>query len=332
MKVLPRNTVLVGDAARIVGELLPESVDAVVTSPPYPGGVRDYRAAGQLGSERSIDGYVTNVRNVMRAVRQVLKPTGSLWLNLGDLYARSARQGVPVGGLLLAPQRLALALAADGWLIRNVCIWHKRNPLPQSAPDRLSPTYEVLILATKQRRYFFDLDRIREPHRSAGRVARPKEAGRRYRGGNAGLGALKAAGRVGHIAGKNPGDVWSVATASDRLGHQASFPEKLIERPILASCPERICVECDRPWRRPVRLLTVHTAEGSRAIQRVGQLERCACFAPSRPGVVLDPFVGTGTVGVVAERFGRDWLGVELNPAYAALARQRIAAASRRAA
>jgi DNA modification methylase len=218
---------------------------------------------------------------------------------------------------------MALALSADGWLVRNVCVWRKPNPLPQSARDRLSPTYEVVLFATKRRSYYFDLDAIRVPHRSV-RRRRPSEAGRTYRGGNGGLGKLKAAGRVGHPNGKNPGDVWTIATAADRLGHQATFPEALVERPILATCPERICVQCDRAWKRPARVLTVHTNEGARTVRKVGALQRCDCFAPTRPGVVLDPFLGTGTVGVVAERLGRDWLGIELNPAYAELAKARI--------
>jgi len=125
---------------------------------------------------------------------------------------------VPLGSLTLAPQRLALALSADGWIVRNVVVWAKPNPLPQSARDRLSPTYEVVIFVTKSRRYFFDLDRIRVPHRSADRVGHVGRAGL-YQGGNSGLARLKAAGRVGHRAGKNPGDVWTQATAVDRLGH-----------------------------------------------------------------------------------------------------------------
>ncbi len=264
----------------------------------------------------------------------MLKPTGSLWLNLGDAYARRTSQGVSRASLLLAPQRVALALAADGWLVRNVCVWHKPNPLPQSARDRLSPTYEVVLLATKGRRYFFDLDAIRIPHRTTDQAGRYHlaEAARTYQGGNRGLGKLKAAGRVGHESGKNPGDVWTIPTARDRLGHQATFPQALTERPILATCPERICTQCDRPWRRPVRVFRVHTSEGARAVRKVGALSRCDCFAPSRPGVVLDPFFGTGTVGAVAERLGRDWLGIELNPAYAALAQKRLAGVTRRAA
>ncbi len=323
MKTLPRNRVLVGDAAAVLADLLPESVDCVVTSPPYIGGVRDYGHPAQLGRETDVEEYVRNLVEVMRQVARVLKPTGSVWLNLGDAYARTAGRGVPRGSLFLAPQRMALALSADGWIVRNVCVWHKPNPLPQSARDRLSPTYEVVLFATKQRRYFFDLDAIRVPHRSI-RRPRPADAGRTYQRGNDGLARLKVAGRVGHRNGKNPGDVWTLPTAGDRLGHQATFPEALVERPILASCPERICVQCDQAWTRPFRVLTVHTNEGVRTVRKVGELKRCDCFAPSRPGVVLDPFFGTGTVGVVAERLGRDWLGIELNPAYAALAERRI--------
>jgi DNA modification methylase len=328
VKVLPRNTVLVGDAQRVLGGLLPESVDCVVTSPPYFG-LRDYGVAGQLGREAAVTDWVIQMRGVMSEIARVLKPHGSVWLNVGDAYSKHGSWGAPPKGLLAAPERLLLALAGDGWICRNKVVWAKPNPLPQSAADRLSPTYEFVYFLTRRPRYFFDLDAIRIPHRTVKRAS-AAEAGRRYQGGNGGLGRLKAAGRVGHPNGKNPGDIWTIPTAADRLAHQATFPEALIERPIAATCPERICVQCDRAWTRPVRVLTVHTNEGARTVRKVGALRRCDCFAPSRPGVVLDPFFGTGTVGLVAERLGRDWLGIELNPAYAELAERRIR--SRRAA
>jgi site-specific DNA-methyltransferase (adenine-specific) len=327
VKALPRNTILTGDAREVLAGLLPESVDCCVTSPPYANGLRDYGKAGQLGQEPSVTAYVESLRAVLRRVRRVLKPTGSLWLNIGDSYSRHPRQGVPRGGLLLAPQRMALALTADGFVVRNVVCWQKPNPLPQSATDRLSPTYETVIFATKERRNFFDLDAVRVPHRSADRArVALGEHGRRYQGGNSGLGKLKAAGRVGNANGKNPGDVWTVPTPTDRLGHQATFPAGLIERPILATCPERICVQCDAAWTRPARIKSRRTNEGMRHTREVGELRRCGCFAPSRPGIVLDPFMGTGTTAIVAERLSRDWLGVELNPAYVKLAKRRIAA------
>lgn len=332
MKVLPRGEVLLGDARAVLPTLLAESVDACVTSPPYPARLRDYGAAGQLGHEATIRGYVGALTDVLGGVKRVLKDSGSLWLNLGDAYAKRSSQGAPAGSLLLAPQRVALALSESGWLIRSVVIWQKTNPLPQSARDRLSGTYEVIIHATKTRRYFFDLDAIRVPHRTAGRGTALGSGGTLYQGGNNGLLGLRAAGRVGNPAGKNPGDVFTAATAVDRSGHQATYPEGLIERPLLATVPERICEQCDRAWTRPTRIVTVHTAEGRRDARRVGELTRCDCFAPSRPGVVLDPFCGTGTTAVVAERLGRDWLGIELNPAYRQIALERIDAARERAA
>lgn len=317
MKVLPRNEVLIGDARRKLARLLPESVDCVITSPPYAGSLRDYGHPSQLGREPTVTKYVENLRAVLAEVRRVLKPGGSLWLNLGDCYAKRPAQGVPRGSLLLAPQRVALALSADGWVIRNVCVWQKPNPLPQSAQDRLSPTYEVVIFAIKQRDYFFDLDAIRVVHRSAKRIGRKEQPRGLYQGGNRGLDRLRAVGGVGNPRGKNPGDVWTHATAVDRLGHQATFPERLIELPMLATCPERICVQCDTAWTRPTRI-------DRHGIRQVGRLRRCDCFAPSRPGVVLDPFFGTGTVGAVASKHGRDWLGIELNRRYANLARGRL--------
>lgn len=334
MKTLPRNTILTGDARTVLAGLLPESVECCITSPPYANGLRNYGGlSDQLGQETTVTEYVSNLRAVLRQVHRVLKPTGSLFLNVGDCYAKHLRQGVARGSLLLAPQRLALALVADGWIVRNVCIWHKPNPLPQSARDRFSPTYEAVIYATKERRNFFDLDSVRVPHRSAGRGGRPSVPGLQfsYQGGNTGLGKLKAEGRVGNRNGKNPGDLWSVATATDRLGHQATFPEALIERPLLATCPERICEQCDRPWTRPTRIVSRQTNEGVRHVREVGELERCDCFAPARPGVVLDPFMGTGTTAVVAERLGRDWLGVELNPTFTKLAEARLRSARRAA-
>lgn len=333
MKTLPRNTVLIGDAREVLAGLLPGSVDCCVTSPPYVNGLRDYGAAGQLGRESSVTEYVENLMAVLRQVRRTLKNSGALWLNLGDAFSKHVSQGAPRGSLLLAPQRVALALSEDGWIIRNVHVWQKPNPLPESARDRLSTTYETVIFATKERRYFFDLDGIRVPHRSADRTGllRPAERRRRYQGGNGGLGKLKAKGRVGHPRGKNPGDVWTIPTATDRLGHQATFPPTLIKPMIRATCPERICVQCDRPWIRPTRIVSRPTNEGMRHVRKVGELRRCDCFAPSRPGVVLDCFMGTGTTAVVAERLGRDWLGVELNPTFARLAADRLRSARRAA-
>jgi DNA modification methylase len=141
-----------------------------------------------------------------------------------------------------------------------------------------------------------------------------------------GLNRLKVEGRAGHPLGKNPGDVWRLPTAAYRGAHFATFPQALVERPLLATCPQRVCAACGTPWQR-------EAVDRSQAVPVLGQLRpACTCCAETTPGIVLDPFFGSGTIGVVAERFGRDWLGVELNAKYAALARERINAARKQAA
>jgi site-specific DNA-methyltransferase (adenine-specific) len=344
MRMLPRNMILTGDAAAKLRSLPTGSVDCVVTSPPYYG-LRDYGVAGQLGLEPCVDEWVNELHLVLTDVGRVLKPKGSLWLNLGDSFSRHLRYGAPPKSLLLAPERLLLALARDGWIVRNKLVWWKPNAMPTSVSDRLNLTYDVVYFLTRGPRYFFDLDAIREPHRTLGkprattsdgheRALGPLAANRR------GLDELHAVGAVGHPRGKNPGDVWSIGTRGYRGAHFATFPPRLVERPILAACPEAVCTSCGEAWRR-ARVVrrsssTVPTPDTGRirryakawqtTVQR-GELVPCGCGAPTRPGVVLDPFFGTGTVGVVAERFGRDWIGIELNPKYAAMAEERIAKA-----
>jgi hypothetical protein len=187
---------------------------------------------------------------------------------------------------------------------------------------------------TRSPRYFFDLNTIRERRqpdeqsvtRTVSSSYPPREAVPSLNGGstprvdlNQGLSAMKAAGRDTHPLGKNPGDVWSLPTANYRGAHFATFPPELIRRPLLATCPERVCTRCGTPWHYAEQRI-----DGRRLA--IGRLRpACDCRADWRPGVVLDPFLGTGTVALAAEAYGRDWLGIELNPGYAALAESRIA-------
>lgn len=318
---LPRRQLLVGDAATVLATLPSQSIDCVVTSPPYFL-LRNYAVADQLGQERTVDAYVSDLVAVMDEVARLLKPTGSLWLNLGDSYSRHGRYGAAAKSLLLAPERVLLELAARGWLVRNKVIWAKPNPMPASVRDRLTCTWEPLYLLVRSPRYFFDLNAIREPHKSHRKpalrpVAPGKYGGKRpawagpLAGSNDGLLKIRAAGRAGHPLGKNPGDVWTLATARYRGAHFATFPTHLLTKPLLATCPERTCVACGVPWQQRQR----------------GTAAACGCTAAWQPGIVLDPFMGAGTTAVEAERLGRDWIGVELNPNYAALARERIHAA-----
>lgn len=328
MSRVRRNQILVGDSRQLLRHVPDASVDCVITSPPYFR-LRNYQHAQQIGLEGHVDDWMHELRLVLREVKRVLKPTGSMWLNVGDTYSRETANGALPKSLLLAPERIALALLADGWLIRNKVIWAKTNPLPTSVKDRLSCTYESFYFATKQRNYCFDLDAIRVPHVSRAGKGTPRRPAWTVpdawrgpaAGSNSGLGQLKAAGLVGHPRGKNPGDVWQLPTAAYRGAHHAVFPEALVRRPLLASCPERTCRRCGAAWRRD-------TARSLGRLAVVGALRpACACAVAWQPGLVLDPFFGSGTVGVAAQALGRDWLGIEVNPAFAALAHQRLVAA-----
>jgi DNA modification methylase len=309
------------------------SVDCIVTSPPYYS-LRDYGADGQIGLERHVDQWVDQLAAISEQVRRVLVPTGTYWLNLGDTYSGHPSQGADRKSLLMAPERLALRLQRDGWIIRNKIIWAKPNPVPTSVADRLNCTYEVIYILAKQPRYFFDLDAIREPHRSAPSMnakATQKAVSREtWRGPNGmaatGLAALKARGQVGHPLGKNPGDVWTITPGGYRSAHHAIFPLALAERMIAAGCPEARCTRCRLPWKRDVIRALGGTAT------RAALAPTCACKEASEPGLVLDPFIGSGTTALAAEKLGRDWLGIELNPDFAAAARARIATARHKAA
>jgi DNA modification methylase len=327
---LPINQILVGDVRKKLAELPDAAVDCVITSPPYFA-LRDYGHNEQLGAEATVDEWAANIAIVCAELQRVLTPTGSLWLNLGDGYARHPKEGAQKKSLLLGPQRVALRMTRAGWLLRNQVIWAKKNPMPSSVTDRLTTTHEFVYFFTKQQHYYFDLDSIRESKvgktlgkaRSTRATYPPREAvpsvGKAPRIDlNQGLASMKAAGRQSHPLGRNPGDCWSLATASYRGAHFATFPVDLVRRPLLSTCPEKVCTGCGQPWRRAGQVI-----DGRRLA--TGPLRAdCDCKASPRRGIVLDPFLGSGTTALAAEQYGRDWLGIELNSEYAQLAEQRL--------
>ncbi len=325
----PVGEILVGDVRTQLARLPNDSIDCVVTSPPYLL-LRNYQVAGQLGLEPNVRDWVDHLIEVFQQLERVLKPTGSVWLNVGDSYSRHRRYGAPPKSLLLAPERLLVALVDREWRVRNKIVWHKPNGRPTSIRDRLATSWEPVFLLTRARFPYFDLDAIRTSPKSNRQKPGPERVPRLrpgwqgpLAGKNDGLARMRADGRSAHPLGANPRDVWDISASNFRGAHFATFPERLIERPILASCPPFVCATCGEPWTRGIP-----RAVGRLAV--MGDLEPvCACPRSPQPGVVLDPFMGSGTTAVVAQHLGRDWVGIELNPQFVRLAERRIADAAR---
>lgn len=294
-------TLLLGDALAVAAEMADDSVDCIVTSPPYFR-LRDYGTEGQYGLESSPAEYVETMRALFSELRRVLADDGTLWLNLGDSYysgrgnpgPNSADEKQPArrgwirpqdrGGvewstpknLLGIPWRVAFALQDDGWILRNAIIWHKPNAMPESVTDRLAGRYEHVFLFSKSRRYWFDLDPIREPAITADRPLVPAKhqvihgSWSTGSGGNHQQPTSSGLGR--DLNGRNPGDVWAINTQPFSAAHFAVYPVQLPQRCILAGC---------KPG-----------------------------------GTVLDPFSGSGTTGLAAQRLGRKYVGIDVNAEY----------------
>jgi DNA modification methylase len=270
----------------------------------------------------------------------------------GLTYAE--KKPVPVPGtkpkdLLGIPWMVAFALRADGWYLRSDIIWSKPNPMPESVTDRPTKAHEYLFLLSKGPRYFYDADAIREDgtNRAPGNVTHKHTEA--YANGDEFSRTEGGLLEIGASASRNRRSVWTVATQPFPGAHFATFPARLIEPCILAGSAPKACGECGAPWRRVVegeRIgelprrpdeahnggtgLTPHSGyRGNLSVRTVGWESSCAHDDDSGSCVVLDPFAGSGTTGVVAGRLGRDFVGIELNPEYAQMARDRITAEGR---
>lgn len=269
----PEVEIITGDCLEVLQRHPEKSVNACVTSPPYFG-LRDYGHDGQIGLEPTPDEFVAALVAVFREVRRVLRDDGTLWLNLGDSYGKDKNR-------LLIPARVAMALQADGWLLRDEIVWHKPRTTPAPVKDRTVAAHEMLYLFAKGPKYYYDYLAIEEPAKYAGAV-KPIRGAQAPKPGD----ERKYAGRVITVREtRRKRSVWSVSPSPFKGAHFATFPPDLIEPCILAGCPEG--------------------------------------------GVVLDPFGGAGTTGLVARQHGRNSILIELNPEYADMARNRIAPAIR---
>jgi DNA modification methylase len=397
----PHVTVYQGDALAVLRELPSESVDCVVTSPPY-WALRDYNVVGQIGLEKSPTAYVRTIVRVFHEVRRVLRKDGTLWLNMGDSYANqggpgwqgkngqradrrftAVRDSVPMRkiarrppaglkakDLVGMPWRVAFALQADGWYLRSDIVWSKPNPMPESVTDRPTKAHEYVFLLAKSARYFYDAEAVRES--SVGQNAhdiggggylmtppgqRPQVGNRRSKmpdgwdTGPGGHGTIHREGRENGAPaeiryGRNARSVWEIATQAYPEAHFATFPEELPRRCIKAGCPEQVCGTCGKPRERVTeatytnpgnrrsngrrdgegfRELGVRVmASGQRLEKQVETVGFTDCgHGAYRPGVVLDPFAGSGTTLAVARDLGRRSIGIELNPEYVALIERR---------
>ncbi len=315
-----------GDALTVLREMPAGSVRCCVTSPPY-WGLRDYGIGGQLGLESSPEHYVSKLVHIMREVRRVLAEDGTLWLNLGDSYSMNTkgaggegkqqtnagtvmdnrRWGIGPGlkpkDLVGIPWRVAFALQAAGWWLRSDIIWAKPNPMPESVTDRPTKAHEYLFLLAKSQRYYYDADAVSEPAQdwTTGGPGEGIKTTTHYHpdnGGNEGLARL------------------AKRYKQDRTGNRTytGFNARYQDNPLQRRNRRTVWTVPTQPF-----------ADAHFAVMPEALVEPCI-LAGSAPGdLVLDPFAGSGTVGVVALRHGRRFVGIELNPAYLDMARRRIA-------
>lgn len=251
--------VIVGDCIAGMETLEAGSVHTCVTSPPYFG-LRDYQMDGQIGLESTPEAYVARLVEVFREVRRVLRDDGTLWLNLGDSYATqggagtqgttgqranrrhtaamASAKGVPEGlkvkDLIGIPWRVAFALQADGWYLRQDIIWHKPNPMPESVTDRCTKAHEYIFLLSKGPRYFFDAEAMKEPGVIPAGTKGAK--GGAARAAVAGVNSRPPEYKV-YDGMRNRRSVWTVTTKPFKGAHFATFPPDLIEPCVLAGCP-----------------------------------------------------------------------------------------------
>lgn len=337
-----RNLHMVADA----------SVDLIVTSPPYFG-LRDYGHADQLGAEPTPAEYIAALVECTREMVRVLKPSGSIFVNLGDKYR-------PTKSLGLLPERYRIACTDElGLIARAVLVWSKPNGLPESVTDRVRRSHEDWVHLTKSPKYFAAVDEIREPYegkpqrrfspRSVDKA--PRQEGQRARTIEDYVWTEPQAGV--NPLGKLPGSVWEIATQPLRvpaelgIDHFAAFPMEWPRRLILGWSPREVCTACGE-GRRPQVLAERHrngvpvsgalygkggkvaTATGRQHIERTDRTitgYACACpdnSAPATPGVVLDPFGGTGTTALVAAMHGRQGISVDASTDYCRLAQWRV--------
>lgn len=343
-------SILVGDVREQLRTLESDSIHCVVTSPPY-WGLRDYGVDGQIGLEASPAEFIATMVDVFEEVRRVLRPDGTCWINMGDSYASNGGPAGPMTGaqfinrqrsknaickanraggqfglkpkdLVMMPHRLAIALQDAGWWVRQDIVWNKPNPMPESVRDRCTKAHEYIFLLSKSERYYYDAEAISE---QCSENTNPRRAGNGVGFGHGTDADSRKRGRVKTPAG------WATGTNRKHTELTGNFTKdrKLAEvgsgtknngsfDAAMAVMPEK------RNKRSVWSMVTEPCKEAHFATFPTELPETCIKAGCPPGGIVLDPFFGAGTTGLVADRLQRDCIGIELNPAYAEIARKRI--------
>lgn len=349
--------ILIGDVREQLRLLPADHFDCVVTSPPY-WGLRDYGVAGQLGMEATYQEHVTTMADVFDEVRRVMKPTATLWLNYGDSYAssvngRSAADVKALGNddrtfrdkpfstvqgvlkpkdLCGIPWRVAFALQERGWHLRQDIIWSKPNPMPESVVDRCTKAHEYIFLMSKSARYYYDQTSIMEKLSDAS-VVRLGQNVMAQRGSDRVPGKTNGNMKAVGNASWNGSQFHTGKTAEHQLGRASTkrasgevYTAKAFDNP--QSAPRgpasNFGIFEKRNKRSVWEVATQPFSEAHFATFPPALIEPCIKAGCPVGGMVLDPFGGAGTTGLVADRLQRHATLIELNPEYAALARRRV--------
>ena len=319
---IEKNTIINGNSLEVLKSLPDNSIDCCVTSPPYYA-LRDYGCDGQIGLEETPEKYIESLCDVFSEVRRVLAPQGTLWLNIGDSYNGNKVGNTEVlknkkvsesndfhkklwGGakpkdLIGIPWMLAFALRSQGWYLRQDIIWHKGNPLPESVTDRCTKSHEYIFLLSKSQKYYFDHEAIQEEATSSDKP--------RVFGANNQKGTLR----------NDIGRVYKPRTKNCQYDGQRPNSMHLKRE---AGMSDEVY-----PVRNKRDVWTVNTKpckEAHFATYPFELIKPCILAGCPENGIVLDPFMGSGTTAIVARSLNRNYLGVELNPEYIKIAHKRL--------
>ena len=333
------RTIFQGDVLEKLAEMESESIDCIISSPPY-WGLRDYGVGGQLGLEPDFRDYLKTMNDIMVQLKRVLKNTGTCWINLGDTFGYNSgksRYGIP--------ERFYINCIDDGWIARNHIPWYKANSMPSSVKDRFTNKWESIFFFAKQQKYYFDLDSVRE--QLLGKESKPFNV--RVRDSPKGkYGSLFSATKeeiTNHNSkgerkeGKADWDEKTTLKLKDHydnngncLGCGKHFTKHAVTERAQGSenRDERQKVDyvwCNAKGKNPGDVFFINPKPFPEAhfatfpVDLPTKILKCAC---PKDGIVLDPFLGSGTVGIAAEQLGLKWCGIELNEEYITLARKRL--------